>query len=561
MLRTMTICTALALTVSLPLAATDIPEQLLGGEQLEPANPDDARMLSLMTRTAMNRYQKSRTPLPEALQPLDQPTRAAYQKEDWDAAQRLIARVLAILADQPVDEGLELATSLDVRLDRSLLPPNETLTVSLVPLFTLGAPLDGQYTASFAVRDQTGAAVLEPEPLTIAAVSTHSVTVSGSKLSPGSYVLDYRLANADGRELANASRRFTVHADFATRLEALTNALKALPPPETLSTKTAVATLQLLTTEVKEATHSYISSYALKAHPIVWHFRGWEPDPSRAGIFRVDENLETAEQLLTALKAGDDPVRSLSGTVRLAYRSPVDDALLPFGLHIPPELPANSARLIVALHGANGDERSFMRRTLLTKLADRHGYLVATPSGRGPYSGWEDAAEADAVDVTRLVAELNAVDSARTFLMGHSMGGQGTWYLGFRHPELYAALAPIAGTAKERRGPIPFANAPTMPVLFSHGANDRTNPVEAARATARRAEKALSNFTYHEHPEAAHNDVVDLALPRILELFNSVSDPAPSQRHMHAVDRSDVDHSRRLPRASRLLQPLERAGG
>jgi pimeloyl-ACP methyl ester carboxylesterase len=517
----------LTLAAMAPAQAAEPP--LLAGEQLEPANPNDARMLSLMTRTAMNRYQKAGTPLPEALQPLDQPTRAAYQREDWDTAQRLIARVLAILTDQLVDEGLELATSLDVRLDRSLLAPDETLTVSLVPLFTLGKPLEARYTASFAIRDQTGATILEPEPITVATVTTHSLSVSGAKLEPGTYMLDYRLANAAGRKLANASRRFTVHADFTTRLEALTSALQALPPPETLSAKTAVATLQLLTDEIRAATHSYISSYALKAHPIVWHFRGWERDPSRAGIFRVDENLETAEQLLSAMQVGEDPIRSLSGTVRLAYRSTVDDALLPFGLHIPTELPPDGARLIVALHGANGDERSFMRRSLLTELAGTHGYLVATPSGRGPYGGWEDAAEADAVDVTRLVAELFSVDSAHTFLMGHSMGGQGTWYVGFRHPELYAALAPVAGTSKQRRGPIPFANAPDMPVLFSHGANDRTNPVQAARATARRAAEALSSFTYDEHPNAAHNDVVDLALPQILELFNNVSDAAPAQ--------------------------------
>ncbi len=541
MLRTATISIVVSLTFVLTAPAAMAPAQAaeppqLAGEQLEPANPDDARMLSLMTRTAMNRYQKAGTPLPEALQPLDQPTKAAYQNEDWDTAQRLIARVLAILRGQPVDEGLELATSLDVRLDRSLMAPDETLTVSLVPLFTLGKPLEGHYTASFAIRDQTGAAVLEPEPLTITTVTTHSLSVSGSKLGPGAYMLDYRLANAEGRELANASRRFTVHADFATRLEALTSALKALPPLDTLSTKTAVATLQLLTSEVREATHSYISSYALRAHPIVWHFRGWDRDPSRAGIFRVDENLETAEQLLTALKSGAaDPIRSLSGTVRLGYRSPLDDALLPFCVHIPAELPT-PPRLIVALHGANGDERSFMRRSLLTELADTHGYLVATPSGRGPYGGWEDAAEADAVDVTRLVADLFAVDSAHTFLMGHSMGGQGTWYIGFRHPELYAALAPIAGTAKERRGPIPFANAPDMPVLFSHGANDRTNPVQAARATARRAAKALTHFTYEEHPEAAHNDVVDLALPQILELFNSVAHPRRPQTGTDAAE-------------------------
>src|SRR4030088_1713549 len=35
-----------------------------------------------------------------------------------------------------------------------------------------------------------------------------------------------------------------------------------------------------------------------------------------------------------------------------------------------------------------------------------------------------------------------AVDPRRVYLTGHSMGGRGTWYLAYEHPERFAAIAP-----------------------------------------------------------------------------------------------------------------------
>ena len=102
------------------------------------------------------------------------------------------------------------------------------------------------------------------------------------------------------------------------------------------------------------------------------------------------------------------------------------------------------------------------------------------------------------------------------------MGGQGTWYVGFKHPDMFAGLAPIAGTAVRRRGPIPFQNKPDMPVLFSHGAKDTVVLVQSARRTADRAGKLLTRFRYNEYPDLEHNDVVDTALTSIFDFFDKL---------------------------------------
>jgi len=43
------------------------------------------------------------------------------------------------------------------------------------------------------------------------------------------------------------------------------------------------------------------------------------------------------------------------------------------------------------------------------------------------------------------IQKENKIDSNRIYLTGLSLGGWGTWNLAFTHPELFAAVVPIAG--------------------------------------------------------------------------------------------------------------------
>src|SRR5260221_9746761 len=63
------------------------------------------------------------------------------------------------------------------------------------------------------------------------------------------------------------------------------------------------------------------------------------------------------------------------------------------------------------------------------------------------------------------------VDLRRVYLTGLSMGGHGTWYVAYQHPELFAAVVPICGWVREFpqfRGSVPAVpgdSAAVMPNL------------------------------------------------------------------------------------------------
>jgi poly(3-hydroxybutyrate) depolymerase len=121
---------------------------------------------------------------------------------------------------------------------------------------------------------------------------------------------------------------------------------------------------------------------------------------------------------------------------------------------------AKKSPLMIALHGLGGNPQGILRYGGFTDLAEKHGYILAAPMGynqRGWYGarplvkGKDDdpkniseLSEKDVMNVLDIVKKEYSIDNDRVYLMGHSMGGGGTWHLGIKYPELWAAIAPIA---------------------------------------------------------------------------------------------------------------------
>ena len=125
-----------------------------------------------------------------------------------------------------------------------------------------------------------------------------------------------------------------------------------------------------------------------------------------------------------------------------------------YTLFVPAEYkPERTWPLIIGLHGggpdgAQGDEvvgsgpsaMNFYRRHAASR-----GFLVACPTAL--QAGWGAKPNEQLVrDVMAEVTALYHVDLDRVYLTGHSMGGFGTWALGPRMAEEFAAISPMAGS-------------------------------------------------------------------------------------------------------------------
>lgn len=244
---------------------------------------------------------------------------------------------------------------------------------------------------------------------------------------------------------------------------------------------------------------------------------------------RIDfkNEIQEAAAQLDALEAGRNPFATRRGDFRKAYRSKIDDTLQPYRVFVPSSYDGSKPYpLVVALHGMGGDENAYFdgyNDGLFKTEAERRGYIVACPKGRDPASMYTGPAEQDVMDVVAEVMRDYRVDPDRVYLTGHSMGGYGSWSVAMNHPEVFAAIAPIAGGGN----PANLPKLARVPQLVVHGDADRTVPVERSRVMVETARKLGQDVKYIEVPGGSHTGVAAPTFKDVFDWFDAHRRPTP----------------------------------
>ena len=105
------------------------------------------------------------------------------------------------------------------------------------------------------------------------------------------------------------------------------------------------------------------------------------------------------------------------------------------------------------------------------------------------------------------------VDDSRIYLIGHSMGAIGTWALGAKYPQTWAALVAFSGTGS----PSLAESMKGIPQFVVHGDADNTVNVSGSRNMVAGLKKLNANVTYVEVPGGSHTDVV---VPNLEKAFD-----------------------------------------
>jgi len=108
------------------------------------------------------------------------------------------------------------------------------------------------------------------------------------------------------------------------------------------------------------------------------------------------------------------------------------------------------------------------------------------------------------------IIATHPVDTNRVYLTGLSMGGYGTWSLGMKYPDRFAAIAPICGGGSildvllvppGKQGALK-----RLPVWAFHGAKDNVVPLEQSEDMINALKKAGNqNTKLTVYPEAGHD--------------------------------------------------------
>ena len=167
--------------------------------------------------------------------------------------------------------------------------------------------------------------------------------------------------------------------------------------------------------------------------------------------------------------------------------------------------------LMLFLHGA-GERGSDLAKVtvhgppkLVKQNPDFPFILVSPQCPTGQI--WSDEALLGLLDQ---VSKKHRVDKTRVYLTGLSMGGYGTWSLGLRNPERFAAIAPICGGGDYLPVLLPAqgkqAALKRLPVWAFHGAKDSIVPLSETERMVNALKRAGNqNVKLTVYPEADHD--------------------------------------------------------
>lgn len=162
-------------------------------------------------------------------------------------------------------------------------------------------------------------------------------------------------------------------------------------------------------------------------------------------------------------------------------------------------------------------------REILSEEQNRQLESIRAPFDRGPGGPAKgpvdvsELSEKDVMNVLEIVRKEYSVDDKRIYLIGHSMGGAGTWHLGTKYADIWAGLAPIAPAAFGQ--PEGLDKLKKVPVIVVQGDRDTLVRPEGTRRWVAKLEELKLDHEYLEINGAGHGDVISRGMANIFEFF------------------------------------------
>ncbi len=438
---------------------------------------------------------------------LGQMAQVAVAEKRYGDALKHYSQGITLIQGQQWTPARAMSAALRLKLDRAVLEPNQTAVIKLVQIFALDQKIEGKLSGTVALlktSSSTPVSVLktldglEPDFMTNAAV----IEIRAPEIEDGNYKLEVKLKAAEGEPIV---RTMAVHIERGLAAQAAAAKARLEKIKAALSAKKQDALLtSLASAEYRVALVDMASASEINFERI--NFR---------------DQINDANAMLDDLEANRDPLAARRGDFKKAYRSKVDNTLQPYRVFIPASYDRSKAHpLIIALHGMGGDENSYFdsyKNGAFKVEAEQRGYIVACPKGREPASMYIGTAEQDVLDVIAEIRRAYNIDADRIYVTGHSMGGFGSWSIAMNHPEVFAAIAPIAGGGN----PIGMKKIAHIPQLVVHGDNDKTVPVARSRTMVAAAKNFGTEIKYIEIPGGNHIDIAAATFKDVFDWFDA----------------------------------------
>ena len=434
---------------------------------------------------------------------LEAKARTANSEKRFGDAIRNLNQGIALMRGQQWTPARALGVAMQMKSDRVIADPGDSLKLKVTQIFALEEPLQGKLNGKLTIAPAKNKDAAK-ELKTLSEIASDFLTTPLEleaklpELEDGEYLLSLNLKPVEGEAITKTSvlhiARGLTAQQKALRIRAAKAATEFSSKPELLNALAAV-------------------NYQLSIPDLV-------SAGQISGARDFKKEIAMAESYLNQITKGENPLRTMKGDFRWAYKSAVDNELQPYRVFVPSKYDATKPTpMVVALHGMGGDENSYFMsydNGVVKREAEARSYIVVCPTGRGSASMYMGDAEKDVLDVIAAMRRDYNVDANRIYLTGHSMGGYGTWSIAPKYPELFAAIAPISGGGN----PQALSKIKHVPEIVIHGDNDPTVNVENSRKMVKAAQELGIKIKYVEVPGGNHTNIAVPAMKGIFDWFD-----------------------------------------
>lgn len=310
-----------------------------------------------------------------------------------------------------------------------------------------------------------------------------AVIIDNKKLLEGVYKVQLVL-NGEKLDTANF---FVLEEPILKIKEGFLSQINALPESVKMQWKDALKSrIGLLTEEPSE-----INSAQFLANPV--------------------ELIKAITEELQVLQEGKNPYKGFTGDywMSLALDRPVPMRVFCANTTNKPK------PVIIALHGAGGDENMFMDaygNGIIKKFAKEQDAILVSPRTELFVSQTQSV-----LMLLDFLKTCHNIDDTKIFVLGHSMGAGGVATLLDRNENIFSACAMIAG------GRAITKKHENTRILFIAGELDPLFNVNNLRRQADNTKNAGNDTTFKTYPEYGHTLVVSVSMSKVFDFFFSTN--------------------------------------
>ena len=211
----------------------------------------------------------------------------------------------------------------------------------------------------------------------------------------------------------------------------------------------------------------FVGSLACSGGPRV----GADASPEDGGSGDTTSPVDASGDVTPVVDGGLHPSGCITDTTAGDHQFTCDGFV--YDVSVPPACASGGCGLILDVHGATMSGKMEDDNTNMRALGAQHGFVVVQPNANPapPLSSWNPSPDDDKVfALLTLALSTFAIDGKRVHMTGFSQGGMMTFRFLCKHADVFASVAPGAGTGCTfTTGDTPSKE---IPVLYMHGTKD-----------------------------------------------------------------------------------------